>query len=131
MTKELQSQESRNVALHQGNGHVQVLPRTDIIEREDSIVVVMDVPGVDEAALNIGIEDQKLSVSAEATEQKTEGMTMRSHEFRRAVYRREFTLSDWVEVDKVDATVRDGVLRITLPKSERSRPRKITVRAAS
>jgi HSP20 family protein len=105
-------------------------PATDIYERKDSLVVVMDVPGVDESSVDIQVERNLLTVSATPAWDEIEGHQASYLEYQPARFERRFTLSNDVDCSKIDATVRDGVLRIVLPKAEAALPRKIQVRGA-
>ena len=103
-----------------------VAPATDIYERDDALVLVADVPGVDHSGVEIKIEDGVLEVTAHRRPADSEPDYA---EFEQASYHRAFSLSDTIDVEKIDAEIKDGVLALTLPKSERAKPRRIDVRA--
>jgi HSP20 family protein len=104
-------------------------PATDIYEREDSLVVVCDVPGVDEKSVDIQVERNLLTITATAEPEVVADHQSTYSEFEPGRFGRKFTLSDEVDCSRIEASVRDGVLRIVLPKAEAARPRKIQVRA--
>jgi HSP20 family protein len=96
------------------------IPSVDIIEREDDILLIADMPGVDDKSLDITLEKDMLTI---------DGHSLRVSEYGIGDYHRVFTLSDEIDKEKINATVRHGVLRLTLPKAEAVRSRKIPVRA--
>lgn len=106
-----------------------VAPRTDIIEGPEHVRLVVDLPGVRDEGLNISIEKNVLTLIARVTPSEVPGYELRQREFGARDFRREFTLSENFDVERVQATLRGGVLTIELPKSERQKPRKIEVRA--
>ena len=107
----------------------EVQPATDIYERDDAYVIVADVPGVDQQGLDLSVEDRVLTVDGLAQMPEPEQATLLHREFGAVRYRRAFRLSDDIDVDKISAVVKNGVLRLTLPKVAQRQPRKITVTA--
>jgi HSP20 family protein len=105
------------------------IPRTDIYERKDAIVVTADLPGVDEKAVDINVEKNVLTITGRVNRQGIEGHRLIYSEYQVGDYQRTFTLSNDIDVSKIEASMKDGVLRITLPKSEKVLPRKIAVTA--
>ncbi len=104
------------------------LPATDICETKHQILVVMDMPGVDKDSISINLEQQVLTVSAEARVQPEEDLTAEYAEYRVGSYERRFTLTELIDRDRIEAEYRDGVLRLTLPKAEQARPRQISIK---
>jgi HSP20 family protein len=86
-------------------------PDVDIVERSDEFYVTADLPGVDQDHVRIHLEEGVLSIDAELTEEPDP-----------------FRVSDVIDVDRIQATMRDGVLQLHLPKTEKHRPRQIEVR---
>ncbi len=104
-------------------------PRADILEGEKEFRVLMDLPGVNHENLDLSIEDQTLGVKAERTESVPEGFESRRNERAGHVtFSRTFSLGNSVNVEGISAEFTNGVLNITLPKSEKSLPRKIEVK---
>jgi len=104
-------------------------PRTDIYEREDAIVVVADMAGVDEQSVDINVEKNVLTITGRVARQEPEGYTLRYAEYDVGDYQRTFTLSNEIDVGRIEATIKNGVLRVTLPKSAETLPKKIAVKA--
>ena len=105
------------------------VPRADIYEVNDQIVIVADVPGVDEKGIDITLEKNVLTINAFVDPVLPEGMALNFAEYEIGDYSRSFKLSDEIDRENIQATVKDGVLRLYLPKSTGSRTRKINVKA--
>jgi HSP20 family molecular chaperone IbpA len=106
------------------------VPRADIYELEDEIVVAMDMPGINENAIEITLEKNILNVKGFAQIDDPGEFTLAAAEFEMGDYERSFRISDIVVKDKIDAVYKDGVLRLTLPKAEQAKARKIAVKVA-
>jgi len=104
------------------------VPATDIHEREDALVLLVDMPGVDEKNVDIELEGGTLTISGRAEPDTVEGFRRALAEYELGDYQRNFQLSDEVNRDGIEASVRDGVLTLVLPKSEKTKPRQIEVK---
>jgi HSP20 family protein len=102
-------------------------PRADIFETADSIVVVADMPGVDEGSLDITLEKNVLTIDGRVEPERSEQYRLTHKEYEVGNYSRAFALSDEVSREGIEATVKSGVLRLTLPKAGPARARKIPV----
>ena len=105
------------------------VPRADIYETEEAIVVISDMPGVDENSLDISLEKGVLTLSGTVEPEAPEGFSLAYTEYRVGDYVRSFSLSDEIDQEAIGATLKDGVLRLTLPKITEARTRKIAVKA--
>jgi HSP20 family protein len=105
------------------------IPRADIYETEDSIIVLTDMPGVDESSVDITIEKNVLTISAYVEPEEQENYRCTYSEYGIGDYERSFILSNQVDREGIEASVKDGVLRLSLPKSKEAKTRKITVKA--
>jgi len=103
-----------------------IAPPVDIFETEDALTVVADLPGVDKDSVDIRVEDNILTIKGRAS-YSSNGNVLRE-EFRLHGYYRQFQLSDEVDQDKISADSKSGVLTITLPKAEKSKPKQIKVK---
>ena len=106
------------------------VPRADIYEDEDGIVIVTDVPGVDENAVEITLEKSVLTIDGYVEPQAPEGYTLAYAEYEVGDYQRSFKLSNQIDLDGIEATVKDGVLRLLLPKVGPAKTKKIAVKAS-
>lgn len=104
-------------------------PAVDIYEKADSLVVVADMPGVDEKTIDINVENRVLTIRGKAAAPEREGYQLAYSEYKAGDYERSFTLSSEVAINHIEASVKQGVLEIVLPKSEEAKPKKITVKA--
>jgi len=106
------------------------IPRVDICETKDAIVLLADMPGVDEKSIDITLEKNVLTLLGRVGPDTYEGYRAAYVEYEAGDYERAFTLSDEIDRDRIDASVRNGVLRLTLPKAEPVKLRKINVKSA-
>ncbi|MBF0343801.1 MAG: Hsp20/alpha crystallin family protein [Nitrospirae bacterium] len=106
-------------------------PLVDIVERSGDILVIADIPGVDEKTLDITLEKNVLTISGYVEPEVPEKLKLAYAEYGIGDYQRSFTLSDEVDRNGIEATVKDGVLRLVLPKAEALKTRKIEVKAAA
>lgn len=105
-------------------------PAVDILESEGEIVMLADMPGVRADGLNIDLRDNVLSIEGHVGDAVRSSERTMLREYETGSYRREFRLTKLIDQDKIDAALKDGVLRLTLPKAEAARPRRIEVRSA-
>jgi HSP20 family protein len=105
------------------------MPLTDIIEFEDSFILEMEMPGIEKSDVDINVEDDVLTVETHKDFSEKSEVKCMSQEFVLENYRRSFTLNHTVDVDNINAAMDNGILKLTLPKSEKLKPRKIEVQA--
>lgn len=128
-TRELQRNEGQVPTESRRTRETLFVPRADVIEQKDGFLVLADMPGVDEKSVDIQVERNVLTISGRIEPQSFDGMQLSYQEYEQGRYERQFTLSDEVSTTGIEATVKNGVLEIHLPKAESARPRKITVNA--
>lgn len=104
-------------------------PAVDIIERKDDILVLADMPGVNDASVDITLEKNVLTIYGKVDPEIPEKHTLYLSEYGVGDYQRVFTLTDEVDREKIQATVKNGVLKILLPKAEVLKTKKISVKA--
>ena len=104
-------------------------PRADVYETGEEIVVMADMPGVQEGSVDITLEKNVLTIQGKVDTAPHVGYRLAYGEFGDGDYNRSFALSEGVERDRIQATVRDGVLRLVLPKAKAVAARKIPVKA--
>lgn len=104
-------------------------PETDVIETEREIRVVAEMPGLTREQLDIDLENNVLTIRGEKTEERTEGEGATYHlaERRYGRFSRSFVLPRDVDQERIQARFQDGVLTVSIPKSERARRRRIQV----
>ena len=104
-------------------------PAVDVFETEDAFVVRADLPGVDPKSVDLSIEDGYLTLKGEKSkgEQSRKDGSWYRLERRYGTFVRNIALPDTVDPDKVEATAEHGVLTVTLPKREETKPKTIKV----
>lgn len=105
-------------------------PPVNISEDDVGITLTADLPGVTREALSIRIDGDTLTLEAPIQLALAPGLEPVYAELRAGRYQRSFTLSRELDASHIDATLRDGVLTLRVPKLEQARPRRIEVRAA-
>jgi HSP20 family protein len=104
-------------------------PAVDILEKEDEYLVKVELPGVNKDDVKITLESNILTVKGEKhQEQEEKNQSYHRLERTHGSFQRSFTLPTTVRNDKIDATFKDGVLSVVLPKAEESKPRTIEVK---
>jgi len=107
-----------------------LLPEVDVSESEQAVEVRMDLPGVKSEEINVEVSNNLLTVSGERKEEKEEkGKTFYRIERRTGSFSRSVMLPCSVQENKVDAKYQNGVLSISLPKTEEAKAHKIKVKA--
>jgi len=107
---------------------IYIAPPVDIFENEDSLIVVADLPGVEKDGVDIRIDDYILTIKGNA--KYNQQTNVLRQEFTLQNYYRQFQLSDEVDQSKISAESKNGVLTITLPKAEKSKPKQIKVKVS-
>ena len=86
------------------------------------------MPGVNAEHLSVGLHDNVLTLSGDVDSPEGPDETIVLRQYQTGRYFRQFTLSDTIDQDKVEANLTDGVLRLKLPKVAAAQPRRITVK---
>lgn len=105
-------------------------PTVDIFETDTEITLLADMPGVKADNLDINLKKDVLTLYGEVQPPEGENEIDIIKEYFTGRYFREFTLSDMIDQSNINAELKDGVLRLKLPKAEKATPRKIAVKAA-
>ena len=105
-----------------------VVPRADIFETDTAFVILADMPGVGPDGVEVVADSRTLTVRGRVSRSPTNA-ELEHREFELADYYRAFTLTEDLDTDRIAGTLRDGVLRVEIPKSQRAQPKKIPVRA--
>jgi HSP20 family protein len=111
-----------------GNGLMRA-PETDVIETERELRVVCEMPGLRREHIELDMENNVLTIRGEKREERTEGEKGRWHlaERRYGTFTRSFVLPRDVDADNIQASFQDGVLTVSIPKSEKARRRRIEI----
>jgi HSP20 family molecular chaperone IbpA len=104
-----------------------IAPVVDIYENDDEILLFADMPGVSKESVSVNVDNGKLEITG-TRHLQTKG-TVNWQEFADVEYRRVFSVPQSIDVAKVNAELKEGVLKLHLPKSEAAKPRTIKISA--
>jgi HSP20 family molecular chaperone IbpA len=106
-----------------------LVPPVDVLENEAGITVKADLPGVSKESLSIRVDGETLAIEGKVSLGEADNLEAVYAEVRTAQYKRSFVLSRDLDTSRIDATMKNGVLTLTVPKLEQAKPRRIAVRA--
>ncbi len=105
-----------------------ITPPVDIFETQEGLIVIADIPGVAKEGIDVRVENDILTIRGTVSADMPGDAVRREYEL--ANYFRQFQLTDKVDVDKISAELRHGVLTVHLPKPEAQKPRQIEVKVS-
>jgi len=104
-------------------------PRTDIVETDTAHQLILELPGMEKKDISIKVEDRLLVISGQVErKEESEDLRIRRQERFSGSFSRRFRLPAGIETDKIDAEFKNGLLTVTLPKSEAAVGREIQVK---
>ncbi len=106
-----------------------VSPAVDIYQSDDEFMLVTEMPGVNESTVEIVLDQGILTIEGKIERPSLDGFKLTHSEVVTGNYRRVFKLSEEVDIEKADAVMKDGILTLRMPKHERAKARKISVRS--
>lgn len=105
-------------------------PTTDIHETEDALIMTVEMPGVENDAVNVTLEKRELTIAGHCRPFVPEGYALTHAEYREGDFERSFTLSDAIDGSAIKASMKDGILTLTLPKAKPEPSKTINVTAS-
>lgn len=102
------------------------LPRTDIYQSGEDVILELDMPGVSREKVNVQVENNILTLTGKLEQAPSQWSLIHCETVQRD-YERAFELGPDVDLDRITATMNDGVLKVTLPKVQSAKARKIEV----
>lgn len=105
-----------------------ITPAVDIYEDTRGVTLWADLPGVARDKLDVRVHDSSLAIEAEAVVPTPANLRLQHAEVREPRFARTFTLSPDFDTSKIEASLKDGVLKLTIPRRDEARPRRIEVR---
>jgi len=130
-TTAVQKRETTDVAKpERTRSRVTFSPAVDIHENSDGLVLLADMPGVDEKNVQVDLDSDVLTISGHVPDEDHGDRQLAYSEYEVGDYYREFSLSDVVDTERIEARIKDGVLCIWLPKAEEKKQKKIPVKSA-
>ena len=128
-TQGLQTREARDVATTEATRPgVLLMPPVDIFEDADALTVLADMPGVTAGRLTIDLHEGVLTITGHTATPEGGTEVPVLQEYQAGTFQRSFTLSETIDQGRIQATLKNGVLRLRLPKAERAKPRQITIK---
>jgi HSP20 family molecular chaperone IbpA len=137
MNSNIQTQNRQDNAVPQGTREANlnepardrpfVVPPVDVFENESGITLLADLPGVSRDLLGIRVDGDSLLIEATAATVGPQDMELVYGEAQVPSYRRQFTLSRELDASRIEASLKDGVLKLSIPKLEEAKPRRIEV----
>jgi HSP20 family protein len=122
-------QKQSTTAATEATRNLTYTPRVDILEREDELVLLADVPGVKEEDVDLRFEKGELMLNCRCAPRHTD-VKMLVQEYGVGDYYRVFTISEQIAPDKISASLQGGVLTVHLPKREAVKPRRIAIKGS-
>lgn len=104
-------------------------PAVDIYDTADATLVEVDMPGVEEKDVELTLQNRVLTIAGPIGAAETSGLRLVRHDRNATQFKRVFELSDEIAADQVKASMKNGVLHVTLPKAPQARPRRIEISA--
>ena len=104
------------------------VPAVDIFETPETLVLVADMPGVSGENVTLDLKENHLTVYGAVSPPSGPGETLVDQEYSIGDYQRDFHLGSLIDQSKIEATMKDGVLRLVMPKVAHAKPRKIEVK---
>jgi HSP20 family molecular chaperone IbpA len=102
-------------------------PKIDIVENGTCLTIWADMPGVDDKGVDIQLDGQELTIKGYFNSDVMEKYTTCHHEYRSGNYERKFTLGNSIDQGGIKASLKDGVLKLCLPKAKEAQPKRIKV----
>ncbi len=106
-----------------------LVPAIDIIEKADHYEMIADIPGAKEDTIDVTVNRDLLTITAEADISYPEGMTANYTEYGPCRYQRTFRILDDIDRENIKAHYRNGVLTLSIPKAEHMKTKKIAIEA--
>jgi HSP20 family protein len=122
--------DTKDLSRREARATVPLVPAVDIVEDQDGITLHADLPGVDRDNLRIDVDNDTLTLEGTLALGESAGIEPLYTEVRVAQYRRSFVLGRDLDASRIEASIRDGVLTLRVPKSEQAKPRRIEVKAS-
>ncbi len=131
--RDLTSKEKQEVQSAEGVERIRetkaFLPSADILETDEAILLRLDMPGVTESDVAITLEKNVLSLRGVVSAEAPEGYSLSYREYETGDYERSFSVSDAIDQERIEASMQNGVLTLTLPKAAPAKTRRISVKA--
>ena len=125
-SQEIMRKEPAPAAAEQTKNSAVFSPAVDIYQTEDGLVLMADLPGVAQEDLQVRLEDEVLTIEGDIKEDALPGSSL-LQEYQVGSYYRQFSISERIDRNRIEATLKNGELKLMLPKAESAKPHKIQV----
>jgi HSP20 family protein len=119
-----------NETVESTRGYLYNVPETDIFEDKEKYTITFDLPGIEKEDINVKIEKDILSITAETKKQPLDSYETLREEMEFEGFQRSFNLNGIVDPDKINADFKNGTLKLTLPKKEEQKTREIQIKVS-
>ncbi len=102
-------------------------PQVDIIEKKESVEVLADMPGVPKENVDLVMEEGVLTIDGKVAPTREDDLSLEAGEYGYGNYHRSFAVGDGLDTEGIEACMQDGVLKLTLPKTEKYKPKRIEI----
>lgn len=109
---------------------VTLVPAVDVYEDSQGVTLWADLPGVTKDKLDVKVHDSSLLIEAEAMVPTPQNLRVQHAEVREPHFARTFTLSADFDTSGIEASLQDGVLKLTIPRRDEARPRRIEIKTS-
>lgn len=123
------NEQTKQAEKHEERQAARMIPAVDVIEDANGITLIADLPGVPKEKLNLRVGGDALMIEGETVLDAPAGMEASYAEVTLPGYRRSFTLSRELDPAHIEASLKNGVLRLRIPKAEHAKPRRIEVKS--
>ncbi len=130
VNKEVATREEQAPARQEAAEVVTLRPATDIVESKDGVTLYIDMPGVSKDSLSVDVDQNVLSVKGAINLHTPEGLSPTYMDVHSGTFERHFTLGEQLDSSAIEAHLEQGVLKLSIPRSEKHKPRKIEVKVA-
>lgn len=104
------------------------VPQVDIIEKKGCVEILADMPGVSKENVDAVMEEGVLTIEGKITAPEEEGLSLESSEYEPGNYHRSFAVGEGLDPEGIEASMKDGVLRLMIPKTAKYQPKQIEIK---
>ena len=105
-------------------------PHVDIYETQEGLILLADVPGAKADSIEVSLEGRELALHVQVEDHAPEHMSPLHREYQVGDYERQFHLGGDFDIDRIQAELKEGVLKLTIPKAPKPEARRIEIRAS-
>ncbi|MEA3118817.1 MAG: hypothetical protein QOI13_2087 [Paraburkholderia sp.] len=116
-----------NDAADEKTRRLKLNPAVDIFESSQGVTLLADLPGVTKERLEVSVHDGNLTIEAESVVPTPANFHLSHAEIRAPYFSRQFAVSNDFDTSRIEANLKDGVLKLTIPRREEAKPRRIEV----